>query len=277
MKILSRTPPASDGSRKYIVELSDRRRVEAVYLPDSRSYGICVSTQVGCNMGCRFCATAQQRVERNLTADEIASQAMLVSADVDDPLPLSFVTLAGMGEPLANYSNSIAALESIRTEMAASTLSLSTIGFPERLQQLANEKRGFRIYLSLHAPTDSLRARLIPMAAHYRVADLIDAMSLYGEINGADHARISYLLLKDVNDGETYLKRLCSLLKGRPVMVQLLFWNEVKGVSFERVSDQVAEHWREVLISHGIKAYKMPSLGQSIGAACGQLSTAIAS
>lgn len=271
MRIISSSPKSHDGSQKFLLEMPDMAQVEAVYLPEHSHYGICASTQVGCNMGCVFCATGLQRVQRSLSQAEIVEQVLEVSNAVKDPAPLNFVTLAGMGEPLSNYANSVGALRQIHEELSVPQVSLSTIGFAEKIRELGREDLPLRLYWSLHAPTDNLRRRIVPMAAHATIAETLDAVTAFGERHGPTNARVSYLLLRNINDGEIHLKKLCSLLRGRPVIVQLLLWNSVPGMKFERVPDEVPAHWETTLRAGGVNAYTMASRGREIAAACGQL------
>ncbi|MFP8835918.1 radical SAM protein [Hydrogenophaga sp. XSHU_21] len=273
MRIASTSPKSHDGSQKFLLEMPDMALVETVYLPENTHYGICASTQVGCNMGCLFCATGLQRVQRSLCRAEIVGQVRAVAEAVKDRAPLHFVTLAGMGEPLSNYANSVGALREIHEEMQVPQVSLSTIGFAEKIRQLGRECLQLRLYWSLHAPTDALRRRLIPMAAHSTIGETLDAVSAFGERHGAANARVSYLLLGNVNDGGIHLKKVCNLLRGRPVTVQLLLWNNVPGLQFERVRDGVPARWEDALRADGIDAYTMASKGREISAACGQLVT----
>jgi 23S rRNA (adenine2503-C2)-methyltransferase len=274
MRLVSKVSDPLDGSAKFVLETSGGHRIESVYLPDPRFFGFCISTQVGCNMGCTFCATAAQRSRHNLTDNEMVEQVDTVLSATESDLPFDFVTLAGMGEPLANFRNSTRALERLRERHPTLTVaSLSTVGLTPAIRRLTQEGRDFRLYLSLHAATDIKRRQLIPMADHYPIFDLVDAVSAYGELNGAEACRVSYLLLKGRNDTPDDLERLNALLSGRPVMLQILLWNNVPGMPFERVSDEVADQWAEALNAAGIHAYLMRSMGRSIDAACGQLVT----
>lgn len=273
MALVSAPMLSSDGSGKFLVQLSDGKLVEAVYLQEAASYGLCLSTQVGCNMGCGFCATAQQRSERNLEIAEIVGQADLMIASKKATTPFHYVTLAGMGEPLLNLKNSMSALELLREKHGLREVSLSTIGFATGMRKLISERRTFRIYLSLHATDDETRRRLIPGAKTQRIEELLALVGEYGVLNGPGRARISYLLLKGVNDTEADLARFLKLVAGLPVTVQFLMWNQVDGTSFDRVSDTIAQNWADQLIAHGTNAYVMPSFGRSVQAGCGQLST----
>lgn len=273
MHVTSKVIDTLDGSAKFLIENDGGHRFEGVYLPDPRFYGYCTSTQVGCNMKCTFCATGRQRNKHNLTADEIVRSIELMEEQVDDPKPLDFVTLSGMGEPLANYDNALDGLERLRERYPSITVtSISTIGLRHGLDRLVRERRRIRVYVSLHAADDALRSTLIPLAVQHPIGELLDTLSAYGEINGPDNCRVSYLLLGGVNDAEADLDKLIAHMRGRPLKLQLLLWNHVDGFDFQRVPDALAEHWRDSLRSEGIDAYMMPSLGRTIGAACGQLS-----
>ena len=286
---------AADGSAKYLLQLDDGRLVEAVYLYEAqqRSFGICLSTQVGCGMGCVFCATARQGLQRNLSTSEIVEQARVIALDNPRRVPFRYVSLAGMGEPLDNFESSIAALKELRDQNGGSLteVSLSTIGNAIHLARLVDDPEAtFRIYLSLHSPTDQLRGRLIPGSrrgrlgeAPQRAANLVNLMDLYGrKLGDRWKARISYLLLKDINDSSTHLEELGSLLEGRMVSVQLLFWNAIErakvrldGVALPvaRVGQDVGREWLNALAKKGIAAYAMPSYGGEVLGGCGQLST----
>lgn len=288
---------ASDGSAKYLVALDDGRMVEAVYLYESgqQSFGVCLSTQVGCSMGCVFCATARQKTARNLSASEIVEQALVIARDNPRVVPFRYVTLAGMGEPLDNFDNSVRALKDLlhQTEYSLAEVSLSTIGIASKLGKLVDDSDAtFRIYLSLHAPNDELRAKLMPgtrsvrlCGAQQRVTELTHLMDLYGRKHDDRwKARVSYLLLKDVNDSATHLDELSKLLEGKMVSVQFLFWNPVERARVRlsevttpmaRVGEDVGREWVDVLNSRGIAAYAMPSYGKDILGGCGQLSTRV--
>jgi 23S rRNA (adenine2503-C2)-methyltransferase len=273
MALVGRPVLSPDGSSKYLVQLSDGKLVEAVYLQEAASYGLCLSTQVGCNMGCGFCATARQRSERNLEVAEIVGQVDLMVASKKATTPFRYVTLAGMGEPLLNLNNSVEALELLREKHGLKEVSLSTIGFATGLRKLISERRTFRVYLSLHATDDETRRRLIPGAKTQRLEELVALVGEYGILNGAGRARISYLMLKGINDTEADLARFLKLVAGLPLTVQFLMWNQIDDASFDRVSDTIAQTWADQLIAGGTNAYVMPSFGRSVQAGCGQLST----
>ncbi len=264
-----------DGSRKYRLELADGAVVEAVYLQRGEGeYGLCLSTQAGCNMGCIFCATASQRLLRNLTAEEIVDEANLVISSSDPKRSVRFITLAGMGEPLLNYNAAITALDRLSDLYNPAVISISTIGFSKIIRRMATEQKDIRLYLSLHATDDDARRALIPGISLEPIADLLAACEAYAEGRSFGSMQISYLLLPGVNDGDDNLNALIKLVKVRNIPVQILAWNEVPWLTFKRVEIETAEKWVHELIQSGTFAYFMPSQGQDIGAACGQLASA---
>jgi 23S rRNA (adenine2503-C2)-methyltransferase len=262
-----------EKSAKYLWQIRDSKYVESVGFRAEGGYGICVSTQFGCGMGCLFCATAAQGVQGNLSGEEIFIQAAATAAQLDQDIisgAWRFVTLAGMGEPLANMSNSIAGIR-LLLDAGVPLVSLSTIGFLGQLHCLANERLDFRVYLSLHACTEDLRGQLIPAAKSASITALIDAMSRFAERRPLGHGQISYLLLRDVNSSDSQLEKLIALIRGRPLVVQLLMWNEIPGSSYARCPDATAENWRNSLEAAGISSYVMPSSARKIHGGCGQL------
>ena len=155
MKILNKSYDPIDQSAKFLMQTDGGHKFEGVYLPDPEFYGYCTSTQVGCNMGCTFCATGLQRNKHNLTSDEIVQSVELMESRVDDPKPLDFITLAGMGEPFANYDNAMEGLDRLRALYPSiSVTSVSTIGLRHGLKRLLREDRKLRLYVSLHATED---------------------------------------------------------------------------------------------------------------------------
>jgi 23S rRNA (adenine2503-C2)-methyltransferase len=286
---------ASDGSAKYLIALADGQTVEAVYLYEAKTqtFGICLSTQAGCNMGCVFCATALQKTTRNLTSAEIVEQARVIADDNPRGVPFRYVTLAGMGEPLDNFDNSVLALKRLlrQRDHSLTEASLSSIGIASRLVKLIEDPdANFRLYLSLHAPNDELRGKLMPgtrsvrlCGERQRVGELTRLMDLYGRKHEDRwKARISYLLLKNVNSSAKDLDDLSRLLEGKLVSVQLLFWNPIeqsrvrfgeRAMPLARVSDEVGQVWEDTLNARGIAAYAMPSYGSEVLGGCGQLST----
>jgi len=264
-----------ERSAKYVWQMSESKYVESVGFGCDEGFGICVSTQVGCGMGCTFCATARLGLFGNLTADQIFLQATATacrySLDMGaSSAPWLFATLAGMGEPLANIENTIQVL-ALLASAGIPIVSLSTIGLEEPLRRLANCEKDFRVYLSLHACSDKLRAQLIPASKSSSISTLIDILTRFAERRPLGQAQVSYLLLSGINDGEDHLESLIKLITTRPLVVQLLMWNEVHGLPYQRSSEEVATKWVRALRCAGVDVYLMPSAGRRIEGGCGQL------
>lgn len=272
MKIEFRTPEAADGSIKYRFRTDDNRCTEALYFPYNNGLKVlCLSTQIGCDMGCYFCCSGKQKKIRNLSKEEIVQQATLI---VDDLMPgqsPDTITLAGMGEPLANYEASIGALEEFEIMFGPIRLSLSTVGLKEGIKRMIAEKRHFGLYLSLHSADEHIRQKLMPAAARNSTKELISLLKEYAQLNPPGTVRISYLLLRSLTDGESQLQQLIELTKNSPFQVQFRLWNYVEGIDLQGCSFDEAQKWVDRLQEEGINACIRPSLGQEVQGACGQI------
>jgi 23S rRNA (adenine2503-C2)-methyltransferase len=262
-----------EGTAKYLWTLRDGRRIETVYFSHHAGPGQCLSTQTGCAIGCTFCATTLQRPARDLTADEIVAQAVLVDRDCRDrgiEVPWRFVTLSGMGEPLMNYDHVLEAARQLYQWRDIDVVSTTTSGIVPRIHQLAGEDTYVQLHVSLHATRDEIRRRLIPITRKWGIADVLDASRHFA------HARerqviINYLLFEGINDSIDDAHRLADLLDPGLFEVHLLLWNEIPGFSYRRIADQQVEHFRNLLTGAGLIAKPMPSKGIGIQAGCGQL------
>ena len=269
-----------DGTAKLLVEMSDGARVETVGLPYADRFSCCLSTQVGCPVGCVFCATGLSGYTRNLTPGEIVGQALAVqeeaqrhSSQIDEhSCRIDHITFMGMGEPLLNYAATVKAIELLNRELdiAVRHLTLSTVGFVPGIRRLAQEKSQITLAVSLHAPTDSLRRRLIPGMAKWSVAEIIDACHEYVQKTGR-RVTFEYCLLGGVNDGIAEARELTGLLRGLNCHVNLIPYNSVHGLGFHRPSRKDVRAFREVLSGAGIQVTQRVQRGPDIDAACGQL------
>jgi 23S rRNA (adenine2503-C2)-methyltransferase len=275
MKLDHCTLPASDGSVKYRFQTSDNLFIEAL----SFTYHVppqiilCLSTQIGCNMGCKFCGTGLQKLIRNLTQEEIVKQALIIIEHHLKGKSPHTIVLAGCGEPLANYDASLGALSDFHKMFEIIRLSLSTVGITKNILRMIKEKRSVGLYLSLHAADDITRKRLMPIAKKNPILPLIAAAEEYANINShiPGLVRISYLLLPGINDSEEDLSKLISLLQNKNFNVQLRLWNRVSEINFQREPMSVAEVWERKLKQNGINACIRPSVGQEIAGGCGQM------
>ncbi|MBI3910892.1 MAG: 23S rRNA (adenine(2503)-C(2))-methyltransferase RlmN [Armatimonadetes bacterium] len=272
---VARTQRSRDGTAKLLLELQDGQRVETVLLPYEDRTSVCISTQVGCPVGCTFCATATMGLIRNLDAGEIVEQVLAgrEHAPSRSGPSVTHVVVMGMGEPLLNYEPLVAAVRLLHDEMGLSYrhLTVSTAGYIPGILQLAEEGLPITLALSLHAPDDALRAELIPMARRYPVQELMDAMQEYTR-KTSRRVSLEYLLLADVNDTEPHARALARLLRGTITHVNLIPWNPVASFSqFQAPSSARVRRFRQVLERAGIAVTQRAERGQDIDAACGQL------
>ncbi len=266
-----------DGSEKYLYELSDGNIIEGVFLPNNYGNTLCVSTQIGCRMGCGFCASGLDGLIRNLSAGEIFSQVAAVNAYKGGNLQnrsLSNLVLMGSGEPLDNYDNVTKFLKLVTHEKGLNfsmrSISVSTCGLVDKIKMLADENYGVTLSVSLHATTDEARQEIMPIAKKYSVFELIEAVKYYFDKTGR-RIIFEYSLIKDKNMNFYDAKRLAELTKGYPCHVNLIMLNYVKERGMAGCTKQEAERFLEKLTSLGVSATLRKSYGSDIGGACGQL------
>lgn len=262
-----------EGTTKYLWALADDRRVETVHFAHHAGDGQCLSTQTGCVVGCTFCATTLRRPARNLTPEEILAQAVAVDRDCRDrgeTVDWRFVTLSGMGEPMLNYDNVLAATRRLYESFDVEVVSATTSGIVPRIHQLAGEDVYLQLHVSLHATEDSTRRDLIPITRKWGIDEVLAAAAAFA---GAWRRRVivNYLLFAGVNDSLDDARRLVDLLDPELFEVHLLLWNEIPGFPFRRISDERVAEFGELLTAAGMMAKPMPSKGRDIQAGCGQL------
>lgn len=264
---------SSDGSKKFLWQFSDGLTVECVRFTFHSQEYVCVSSQIGCNVGCAFCATGQQRSLRNLTVEEIYQQvAYTVKQDRQSVgmHQLYQVAIAGMGEPLLNFSNVTQAAARLRSDGLTETVSVSTSGIVPRIRELATTAAvGVnKLFISLHATRDDIRKTLIPITEKYPIAAVLEAARAYYEHVGVK-VTATYLMFEHINDSDGDLERLLMLLDPQIFIVQLSEWNAIPGVTF--VSSPRIEHFHEQLAYSGFEVFIQRSKGQDIEGGCGQL------
>jgi len=264
--------PSADGTVKWLLELADGQRVETVFIPEERRTTLCVSSQVGCALDCRFCATARQGFNRNLTSGEIIAQVWFASRRLGRPP--SNIVLMGMGEPLANFDAVVKATEVMQDDfaymLAKQRVTLSTSGIVPGIRRLA-EVSEVSLAVSLHAPDDALRDELVPINRKYPLAELIPASRDY--LRGDKRRRITweYVMLDGVNDSDRHAKALIRLLEGTPSKVNLIPFNPFPGSGFETSPAERIDAFRLRLLRSGLVATTRKTRGEEIAAACGQL------
>jgi len=263
-----------DGTRKFVLELADSRRIEAVFIPDTPSMTFCISTQVGCAMACGFCLTGKMGLVRNLTAGEIAGQVRVLAA-ATGMLDRSFnIVLMGMGEPLHNYDNTMKALRILHEEQGLAVsprrITLSTVGIVPGLDRLAREPLMPNLAVSLHATTDEQRMALVPPNRKYPLADILEACRRF-PLKKRSRITFEYVLLDQVNDTPDDARRLARLLNGIKAKVNLIPLNPAPGIPYNRPSDERVDRFAQILADRHITVSVRKSRGRDIRAACGQL------
>jgi 23S rRNA (adenine2503-C2)-methyltransferase len=270
---VSRRQESSDGTTKLLLHWPDGATSECVLIPDGERRTACISTQVGCPVRCAFCASGIGGLQRQLTAGQIVEQAMRIS-ELCGGERLTNVVFMGLGEPLANYRATLQAVRTINAPwgmgIAARKITVSTVGLPGAMRNLADEGLQVTLALSLHAPTDDLRRQIIPWAEIVSIDELVDAGRHYFDCTGRE-VTLEYILLGGLNDGEGHARQLASVARRLRSNVNLIRYNPVAGLPFARPLAEDALRFQEVLRASGINVHMRRSRGMDIDAACGQL------
>lgn len=263
---------AQDGTRKYLFRLADGNMVESVLMRYKHGNSVCISSQVGCRMGCRFCASTLDGLVRNLTPAEMLEQIYRISADVGERV--SNVVVMGTGEPLDNYENLLRFIRQLTDEnglnISQRNLTVSTCGLVPRMRQLAEEKLQITLALSLHASAQKKREELMPVAKSFEIHTLIDTCRYYFEQTGR-RITLEYSLVAGVNDTKEDARELAGLLRGLNCHVNLIPVNPIKERSFEKPNQEAVIAFQNRLERCGINATVRRTLGSDIDGACGQL------
>ena len=271
----ARIETSQDGSKKFLFKLNDGKYVESVLIPEKDHYTLCISSQVGCAQGCRFCLTARGGFVRNLTRGEIINQVRDVSKCLDDSKRLTNIVFMGMGEPLANYSNVVSAINTITDSdiglgFSSRRLTISTAGLIPKLSDLGRDTT-VNLAISLNATDNKSRNMLMPINRKYPLEKLLDACAEY-PLKPRRKITFEYILIKGVNDSIKDAKRLVKLLRPIRAKINLIPFNAYEGSEFNRPEESVILSFKEILNKNNYTAMIRHSKGQDISAACGQLS-----
>ena len=284
-RVATITPPkiasdstAGDGTRKWLLDVGNGNAVEAVFIPETGRGTLCVSTQAGCTLACEFCSTGRQGFNRNLSTGEIVGQLWLANRELGamagGERVISNVVLMGMGEPLLNYDSTVAALKLMLDQdaygLSRRRVTLSTSGIVPMIDRL-REECPVALAVSLHAPNDALRDRLMPINRKYPLAELLAACRRYLERAPRDFITFEYVMLDGVNDGEAHARELTDLVSGVPCKVNLIPFNPFPNSGFVRSPRKAIERFSELLNAAGIVTTIRKTRGEDIDAACGQL------
>lgn len=263
-----------DGTDKLLVRLSDGRRLECVLMAEADRRTVCLSTQVGCGMGCVFCASGLKGVERNLTTAEIVEQALRLRNLLPEGERLTNVVIMGMGESLANLDNLMPALDRLchpdGLGLSQRRITISTVGLPEKMRKLAGYDRQYHLAVSLHAPTPGLRDELVPINSKVGLDEVMAAADAYFEATGRQ-VTYEYVLLAGINDRPQDAQALGRLLTRRKAHVNLIPYNPVAGLPYERPSPTSIRQFVETVQNYGVSVTVRKTKGRPIDAACGQL------
>jgi 23S rRNA (adenine2503-C2)-methyltransferase len=271
---------SADGTVKYLWELEDGENIEGVYIPfpESGRHSACISTQVGCGLGCSFCATGIDGLQRNLSTAEIIDQVLKIQADISgeeflEPR-LSNIVFMGMGEPLANFDNLMKAVEILNADnglnIGMRKMTISTAGLVPEIEKLAEKNDQIGLAVSLHAPNDRLRNKIMPINRKYNLNQLLTAVINYIEKTGR-RVTFEYVLMDSVNDSPELAVQLADLLRGINCHVNLIPANPVPELNIKRPVKKVIESFYSTLDNNGIQVTLRKEMGSEIDAACGQL------
>jgi 23S rRNA (adenine2503-C2)-methyltransferase len=269
-----RVEEARDGTKKFLFELEDGNRIESVVIPDKMRLTLCLSTQVGCAFGCRFCLTGKIGWKRDLKSSEILNQILMVRKMLPPKTSITNIVLMGMGEPLANYTNSLKAIELMAHpdafKFSSRRITLSTVGLLPELERLAREKISFRLAISLNASDEETRSQLMPSNRRYPLKKIL-ALCRTFPLRRRTRITFEYVMVEGMNDSPQDAKGLLRILKGVPSKINLIPLNEAPEIPFRRPSDERVKRFQEILMEGGLTAIVRTSKGREISAACGQL------
>jgi 23S rRNA (adenine2503-C2)-methyltransferase len=265
---------SADGTRKYLFNLADGNQIESVLIPDDDRLTLCISTQAGCAMGCRFCVTGAGGLARDLTAGEILDQIVTIGREVGVERRISNCVLMGMGEPLANYERVQQAVGLMSSAFALGLsrrrITLSTVGLIPQMKRLFTEKVPCRLAVSLNAATEEVRAALMPISVKYPL-DAVLATCRALPLPPRERITFEYVLIQGVNDSDADARKLGRILRGIRCKVNLIPLNEVSGIAFRRPPGKTMLRFQKVLMDAGYLTIIRESRGGDIAAACGQL------
>jgi 23S rRNA (adenine2503-C2)-methyltransferase len=274
---------SSDGTRKWLLGMDAGNAVETVYIPEPTRGTLCVSSQIGCGLNCRFCSTGTQGFNRNLATSEIIGQVWHAAKQLGNVTHqqrrITNVVMMGMGEPLLNFDNVVKAMSLMRDDLgfglASKRVTLSTAGLVPMIDKLG-EVADVSLAVSLHAPDDELRTQLVPLNKRWGIDELLDACARYAAHRPRSTITFEYTLMRGVNDMPVLAKRLVKLMRRLPAKVNLIPFNPFPGTQYERSDEATIRAFQSILLNAGIQTMVRRTRGEDIDAACGQLKGRVA-
>jgi len=274
LKLTRKQVSKIDQTEKFLLELFDDKRIETVLMREKNRVTVCISTQVGCALNCIFCATGKSGFERNLSAGEIVDQIIAVKGYLKEDEKITNIVIMGMGEPLLNYENTVKAIRIIQSELglsiSAKRITLSTSGIAPEIYKLADERLKIKLALSLNAPDDELRRKLMPITKKYPLSEVLEALKYYAKKNDI-RITFEYVLIKDVNDSEEQALKLAKLIRGITCKINLIPYNPIKECPYKKPDEETLMKFRDILYPRAPAVTLRRSKGEDIQAACGQL------
>jgi 23S rRNA (adenine2503-C2)-methyltransferase len=271
---IARANVDGDGTTKLLVRLRDGEHLECVLIPEDERRTVCLSTQVGCGMGCVFCASGLKGVVRNLSSEEMIEQLVWLQLRLPADERINHIVVMGMGEPLANLDNLLATLDFATSTnglgISARHITISSVGLPSRIRQLATTGKSYHLAISLHAPNNDLRQRIVPTAEKIDLRDILSAADFFREKTGRQ-VTFEYVLLAGINDQPEHASQLVRLLAQRDAMINLIPYNPVAGLPYQTPPAERSRAFAETLRRAGYTAKIRKRKGSKINAACGQL------
>ena len=272
LEVVDRRTSPSDETSKFLFRLKDDRVIESVLMKYKHGNSVCISSQVGCRMGCRFCASTLGGLERNLSVGEMLSQIYEIQRITGERV--SNVVVMGTGEPFDNYDNLVKFIKMLTSDkglhISQRNITVSTCGLIEQIKRLAEEKFQITLAISLHAPNDTIRKELMPVANKYKIEDILEACSYYYEKTGR-RITFEYSLVQGVNDSEENAKELVTRIKGMNCHVNLIPVNPIKERTYRHSEDKYIQKFKLILEKNHINVTIRREMGSDIDAACGQL------
>ena len=261
-----------DLVKKYLFELNDGNKIESVLMEHDYGLSICISSQIGCNMGCAFCESGRLKKVRDLTSDEMLLQVMKVEEDVKKRI--SHVVIMGIGEPFDNYNNFMNFIRIITDPYALAIgqrhITVSTSGIVPKIKEFADEETGVNLAISLHAPNNTLRSKIMKINNAYKIEEILDAVKYYIKKTNR-RVTFEYIMLRNVNDSKECALELCSILKGINCYVNLIPYNETENIEFNRSNPSQIGEFYDILKKNNINVTIRKEFGSKVSAACGQL------
>lgn len=258
--------------KKYLFELNDGNKIESVLMEHDYGFSICISSQIGCNMGCAFCESGRLKKVRDLTSDEMLLQVMKVEEDVKKRI--SHVVIMGIGEPFDNYNNFMNFIRIITDPYALAIgqrhITVSTSGIVPKIKEFADEETGVNLAISLHAPNNTLRSKIMKINNAYKIEEILDAVKYYIKKTNR-RVTFEYIMLRNVNDSKECALELCSILKGINCYVNLIPYNETENIEFKRSNPSQIGEFYDILKKNNINVTIRKEFGSKVSAACGQL------